>query len=94
MFQFNGGLGNTACISVNISDDFDYEGDHSFTVMLSENAGPPIGGLWPVKRTVTFASPSGPLIGSNSQTVVTINDAEGKTYYTVLYVHVHVHGSH
>ncbi len=77
VFQFVAGPGNTACISINITDDVDFEGDRPFTVMLSENAGPQIGPLG--KRTVSFSSPSGPLIGPNSQTVVTINDPEGKT---------------
>ena len=81
VFQFNEGLSNTACIDVDIADDFDYEGDHSFAVMLSEKAGPPIGGLGPDKRSASFASPSGPQIGPNSATAVNINDAEGKTYY-------------
>ena len=75
MFEFEAGPGNTACISVNLTDDFDFEGDHSFSVMLSEMPGQPIPG--PSKRTVSFSSPSGPLIGPNSLTVVNINDSEG-----------------
>ena len=71
MFQFNG-PGSEACISVNITNDDDYEGPHSFIVRLSETPG----GI-KVKRTSGFASPSGPLIGPISDTMVVINDAEG-----------------
>ena len=83
VFQFNGGPSNTACINIGISDDFDFEGDHSFIVSLSEMAGPPIGP--PMKRMVSFSSPSGPLIGPNSQTMVTIDDSEGMVYGTICY---------
>ena len=83
MFQFEAGPGNTACISINITDDVDFEGNRPFTVMLSEFAGPMIGSMG--KRTVFFSSPSGPLIGPNSETVVTINDSEGKVAYIVWY---------
>ena len=82
MFQFTTGPSPTACINIDITDDFDYEGDHSFAVTLSETAGPPIGSPGPVKRTATFSSPSGPLIGPNSQTTVTVNDSEGMISYS------------
>lgn len=81
VFSFEAGMGNTACISINITDDVDYAGERSFTVMLSETPGAPIGGM--AKRTVFFSSPSGPLIGPNNMTVVTINDSEGNKIYIV-----------
>ena len=64
VFDFVAGSNNTACIRINITDDVDYEGDHSFTVMLIDG--------WP-----SFTDPPGPVIGSNSATVVTIKDPEG-----------------
>ena len=82
VFSFETGMGNTACISINITDDVDYAGERSFTVMLSETPGSPIGGM--AKRTVLFSSPSGPLIGPNSMTVVTINDSEGNIYIYIV----------
>ena len=86
MFQFEAGPGNTACISINITDDVDFEGNRPFTVMLSEDAGSMIGSMG--KRIVSFSSPSGPLIGPNSETVVTINDSEGKV--TAPYMHTYI----
>ena len=89
MFQFEAGPGNTACISINITDDVDFEGNRPFTVMLSEFAGSMIGPMG--KRTVFFSSPSGPLIGPNNETVITINDSEGKVTCTAPYIHIFRH---
>ena len=80
-FNFAIGPGNRSCITVNITNDDDYEGDELFVISLSNS--PPM-----VKRSVDdpvrakrtgnyFSDPDGPVIGSPSSTTVTIRDPEG-----------------
>lgn len=75
VFVFTSGSNGIACVSINITDDDDYEGDHWFTVRLSETPSGLMG-----KRLVGFSSPSGPLIGPDNETVVVINDPEGMSH--------------
>jgi len=60
-FNFQVGTNTTACIDVNILDDDNLEGDHSFTVDL--------GGMITPNLTAGF--------GSQSSTAITIRDPEG-----------------
>lgn len=60
-FNFQVGTNTTACIDVNILDDSNLEGDHSFTVDL--------GGIVTPNLTAGF--------GSQSSTTITIRDPEG-----------------
>ena len=77
VFQFDG-PSNESCIIVNITNDLNYEGAHSFAVRLSETPGRLI-----TERTVGFASPPGPLIGPLDETMVIIIDPEGTVYIDV-----------
>ena len=79
VFVFAAGSSNISCVSIGIIDDDNFEGDHSFTVRLSETHGSPI-----LKRTVGFSSPFGPLIGPDNETVVVINDPEGMSLVTCM----------
>ena len=70
VFNFTTATGDTSCIDVNITDDANFEGDHSFVVMLSNTP--------PMKRTGNyFSDPDGPIIGPMSATTVSISDPEG-----------------
>ena len=70
VFTFNAITGNLSCITINITNDDDFEGDHSFTVELAN--------VPDTKRSVNdFSNPEGPIIGSSNVTTVSVNDAEG-----------------
>ena len=81
-FVFETGTDNTSCISVNITSDENYEGDHSFTIRLSDAPPGPMG-----KRSVNhFSEPKGPIIGSVDSSTVFINDPEGNAFANSSYV--------
>ena len=63
IFNFQVGTVTQACIEVDIINDMDLEGDHSFDVTLGANT-PALGG-----GTGVF--------GSSTSTIVTIQDPEG-----------------
>ena len=89
VFNFTSATGSTACIDISIVDDLNYQGDHSFVVMLSNT--PPMG-----KRTVGnyFSDPEGPIIGMISSTIVDISDPEGIIHCYCILVYFIVNFSH
>ena len=71
VFSFPSGTGNTACIYIDINNDDDFEGDHSFDIQLYDPGSR--------KRSInTFSSPEGPTIGAMNTTTIVIHDPEGK----------------
>ena len=88
-FNFETGPGNSACITVNITNDDDYEGAESFAITLS-NSSPTkkrsVDHLVRRKRLINdFSNPEGPVIGSPSSTTVTVIDPEGITQVLLIY---------
>ena len=57
MFNFGMGPVSQACIDVDIIDDNDLEGDHTFTVELG--AASPLGTGSPTSTTITIQDPEG-----------------------------------
>jgi len=66
-FSFDVGAVTSACIDVSIIDDFDLEGDHTFTVSLGGTNTPSLGG-----GTGGF--------GAQTTTAITIQDPEGTSF--------------
>ena len=60
--KFSVGLPTTNCIDFNITDDAELEGDHDFTVEITDIS----------------SMPPHAMIGSTTMTIVTITDNEGK----------------
>ena len=85
-FEFVVGPGNSSCITVNITDDDNYEGSESFVIFLSNSPMVKRSVDDPVreKRTVNhFSVPEGPVIGSPSSTTLTVNDPEGIVQFLI-----------
>ena len=85
-FSFMVGPGNSSCITVNITDDDDYEGDESFVISLSDASMTKRSVDNPVRAKRTdnyFSEPDGPVIGSPSSTTVTISDPEGIVQFLI-----------
>ena len=59
MFNFGMGPVSPACINVNIVNDSDLEGDHTFTVELGATSLPALGTGSPTSTTITIQDPEG-----------------------------------